>query len=57
MTIFQIAWTLIALTFFVGVVVWAYSSKQKERFAEAARLPLDDDEDSGSTSKRENSNG
>jgi cytochrome c oxidase cbb3-type subunit 4 len=30
---------------FLAIVVWAYSSKRKARFDEAARLPLDDDRD------------
>ena len=36
---------LTVLTFicFVGIVWWAYSSRRKEAFEEASRLPLDDD--------------
>jgi cbb3-type cytochrome oxidase subunit 3 len=37
------------LVIFIGIVIWAYSARQKDRFTEAARLPLDDDRrDSGS---------
>lgn len=36
-------WTLLSFLVFVGIVVWAYSGSRKARFAEAARLPLDDD--------------
>lgn len=57
MTTIQIVWTVIAFVVFVGIVVWAYSSKQKSRFDEAARLPLADDEDSDLPLKRENNNG
>lgn len=57
MTMFHIVWTVALLIAFIGIVYWAYSSRQKDRFAEAARLPLDDDEDSDLTSKRENGNG
>jgi cytochrome c oxidase cbb3-type subunit 4 len=28
---------------FVGIVWWAYSGKRKQRFDEAAMLPLDDE--------------
>jgi cytochrome c oxidase cbb3-type subunit 4 len=34
--------TAASLLCFVGIVVWAYSSRNKARFEEAARLPLDD---------------
>lgn len=57
MTLFHIVWTVALLIAFIGIVYWAYSSRQKDRFSEAARLPLDDDEDSDLTSKRENGNG
>jgi cytochrome c oxidase cbb3-type subunit 4 len=35
--------TLIAMIAFVAVVWWAYSHRQKGRFEEAARLPLEED--------------
>ena len=35
--------TLACFAAFVGIVVWAYSGARRERFAEAARLPLVDD--------------
>jgi len=35
--------TLILMIAFVSIVIWAWSSKRREDFAEAARLPLDDD--------------
>jgi cytochrome c oxidase cbb3-type subunit 4 len=34
---------------FIGIVVWAYSRKRKQRFDEAARLALDDDPVPGPT--------
>ncbi len=37
--------TAICLFAFIGIVIWAYSSRQKTRFEEAARLPLMDDTD------------
>ncbi len=36
--------TVLAFAIFVAIVVWAYSSRRKQAFEEAARLPLDDDE-------------
>ena len=35
--------TLALMIAFVGMVVWAWSSRRKKDFEEAARLPLEDD--------------
>ncbi len=35
--------TLLMFISFVGLCIWAYSPKQKEKFDEASMLPLDDD--------------
>ncbi len=35
--------TAILLVLFVGVWVWAYSSRRKEQFGQAARMPLEED--------------
>ena len=35
--------TVVALTVFIGIVVWAWSSRNKTRFEEAARLPFEVD--------------
>jgi len=35
--------TVLVVLAFLGVWVWAWSSRRKEDFEEAARLPLDDD--------------
>jgi cytochrome c oxidase cbb3-type subunit IV len=41
--------TVLAFATFVGIVWWAYSSKRKSSFEEAARQALDDeDEPTGS---------
>ncbi len=37
------AFTVLSLLSFVGIVVWAWSKRNKERFDEAAHLPLQDD--------------
>lgn len=35
--------TVISMVMFVGIVWWAYSRRNQDRFDEAARLPLSDD--------------
>jgi cytochrome c oxidase cbb3-type subunit 4 len=35
--------TAVLLATFLGITVWAYSSRQRERFRQAAHLPLDDE--------------
>jgi len=35
--------TLLAMLGFIGVCVWAYSGRRRQRFEEAARLPLEDE--------------
>ena len=36
--------TLLVMIAFIGVCIWAYSSKQKKGFDEAANLPFADDD-------------
>ena len=35
--------TVVAFVVFIGIVVWAWSARNKERFDEAARLPFEQD--------------
>lgn len=42
MSIIFSLWTVIVFILFIAIVIWAYSSKRKEGFDEAARLPLED---------------
>lgn len=35
--------TVVAFIVFIGIVVWAWSHRNKERFDEAARLPFEQD--------------
>ncbi len=35
--------TVVTLLTFIGIVVWAWSGRNKARFDEAARLPLEED--------------
>ena len=45
--------TVASFITFIGIVWWAYSSRRKDAFDEAAHLPFADDEsDSGNTEKR-----
>jgi len=37
--------TALAFAVFVGITVWAWSGKRKAAFDEAARLPLDEEEE------------
>lgn len=42
--VFEILRTIILLTVFVSIVIWAWSSKRKQMFYEAAQRPLRDDD-------------
>ena len=33
--------TVISMLVFIGIIMWAFSSKNKERFEKMARLPID----------------
>lgn len=35
--------TAVLLLCFIGVVVWSFSSRRKQEFDRAARMPLDDE--------------
>ena len=37
--------TLVMMSLFIGIVVWAWGGERAARFDEAARLPLRDDAD------------
>ena len=51
----QTVWTVIAFVIFVGIVIWAWSSRRKEDFDKAARSLLEDDDDIAPT--KENNHG
>ena len=44
--------TLTLLLVFVGIVAWAWSGRNRQRFDEAARLPFDDDATTGEGAER-----
>lgn len=37
--------TVVAFAVFIGIVLWAYSGRNKAAFEQAARLPFDEDEE------------
>ena len=39
----RIATTVVSFAIFVGILVWAFSNRNKEDFDAAAKLPLDQD--------------
>jgi cytochrome c oxidase cbb3-type subunit IV len=40
----HIVWTLLLMAAFVGIVYWAWSSRRRKDFEEAANLPLEEDD-------------
>jgi len=40
--------TVLSLFAFIGIVIWAYSRRNRERFEEAAKLPFANDNTTGS---------
>lgn len=44
--------TALLMVLFAGIVWWAFSSRQKERFDEAANLPFADEENHSSDAQR-----
>ena len=45
--------TIVALIAFLAGVAWAMSGKRKREFDEAAKLPLEEDEEAGRTVDRQ----
>ncbi len=43
-SLIQAVWTIVVMVVFVGIVIWAYSGKRRQRFEEAAQIPFSDDE-------------
>ncbi len=42
-TLLQSLWSIVVLITFLGIIFWAYSSKRKSAFDEAALAPFDDE--------------
>lgn len=45
--------TGILILVFLGIVLWAYSRKRRKDFEEAARLPLEDEDDPADNDNRD----
>jgi cytochrome c oxidase cbb3-type subunit 4 len=50
-------WTLVVMVLFVGIVIWAWSSKRKKDFNEAANIPFHEDDKPADKTSKENSHG
>ncbi len=53
----QSIWTVVVLVLFVGIVIWAWSSKRKQDFDEAANIPFNEDEVPTEKTSKENPHG
>lgn len=47
-------YTLVVFAVFIGIVIWAWSSKRKQDFHEAAHLPLNEPEYPRAKENKEN---
>ncbi|MGB0965923.1 MAG: cbb3-type cytochrome oxidase subunit 3 [Litorivicinus sp.] len=45
--------SVVMLVMFIGIFAWAFSPARKEKFDEAARTPLEDDEIEARANKRQ----
>lgn len=43
MSLIHSIWTVIVLLLFIGIVIWAWSGKRKDKFDKASRIPLEDE--------------
>ena len=46
MNLMREAVTLVSFAAFLGIVIWAWSGRRKSQFDAAARIPLDEDDQS-----------
>ena len=49
--------TVLSFIVFISIVYWAYSGRQRQRFAEAANLPFLDEDLPGQTARRADEHG
>lgn len=49
--------TAVFVVVFIGIVWWAYSRGNKQRFEDAGRLPFEEDDAQGTPSPRDNTPG
>lgn len=52
MSLFHSIWTLALFLVFIGIVVWAWSRRNKKRFDDAANIPFKDEDDGRGDNKR-----
>lgn len=45
LAILQSVWTVLVMIIFLGIVVWVYGKKRKSDFDDAARLPLEEEDE------------
>ena len=58
LTLIQSVWTIVVMVVFIGIVIWAWSGKRKQRFEDAANIPFTEDGQVQTDSKtKENSHG
>ncbi len=50
-------WTVALFVLFIGIIVWAWSTKRKRGFDEAARMPLEDEDSVPAPPAREKKHG
>ena len=43
MSLILSAWTVVVFILFIGITIWAWSSKNKDNFESAAHIPFDED--------------
>ena len=56
-SLIQTVWTLVVMVLFVGIVIWAWSSKRTKDFEEAANIPFHEDDMPAEKISKENSHG
>lgn len=45
MSLFHSIWTAVLFLIFIGIVIWAWSRRQKGRFEDAANIPFKDEDE------------
>ena len=38
-------WTVVVMVVFIGIVIWAWSGRNKDKYEAAAMIPLEEDND------------
>jgi cytochrome c oxidase cbb3-type subunit 4 len=59
-SIFQSIWTIVVMVIFLGIIVWAWSSKNQKSFDKAANIPFEQDDldiSTTDTTKEKKANG